>query len=302
MAQDTDHIMSRSLTSLLGAIAASAAIAATAAATPAAAAPGDVIYSRGGDLHARTVDGAERRLTSGSARDLFPAWSPDHSRVAFVRNDSLHVMRADGTDVRRLTNRKGDRYPSWSPDGRRIAFSSTRAGGEGELYVIRRDGYLLRRLTNTARHVDDIQPAWTPDGTSLVFASNRVAYSNYELYRVKSADGSGLKRLTHHGSGADGAPGDDLMPEVSADGKRIAFVSDRQGGYGVWTMKPDGSDLRLVFRNAGDNHAFPRYSPDGSRLIVELFSPNQADNRLLSVPAAGEGMPILLGRGTTPDW
>jgi Tol biopolymer transport system component len=286
-----------SLISLTGAVVASAVLAA-----PAAATPGEIAFARGGDLHARAVDGAERPLTAGPARDAFPAWSSDRSRIAFVRNGSLHVMRADGTRVRRLTRRGQDGYPAWAPDGRRIAFSSTRAGGEGELYVIRRNGHGLRRLSRTAAHVDDMQPAWTPDGSSLIFSSNRISYWNYELFRIRAADGRRVKRLTYWGSGADGAPGDDLMPDVSPDGARIAFVSDRDGGYGVWTMAADGSDVRMVFRNEASNHAFPRYSPDGSQLVIELFEPDGADSRLLTIPAARDGMPILLGAGTSPDW
>jgi hypothetical protein len=286
-----------SLTSLIGALVASAVLAA-----PAAATPGEIIFARGGDLHVRAVDGTERRLTRGRAHDLLPSWSPDRSRVAFIRNGSLHVMRADGSHVRRLTRRAEDRYPAWAPDGRRIAFSSTRAGGEGELYVIRRDGRGRRRLTRTAAHVDDIQPAWTPDGASLVFSSNRIAYWNYELFRIRASDGRRLRRLTFWGSGADGAPGDDLMPDVSPDGTRIAFVSDRDGGYGVWTMAADGSNPRMLVRDAGVNPHFPRFSPDGSRLVYELSAPDGDDSRLITVPAAGDGMPILLGAGTTPDW
>ncbi len=287
-----------SLISLLGAVAASAVLAA-----PAAASPGDVVFSRGGDIHVRTVDGGERQLTSGRASDEYPAWSADHSRIAFVRNGSLHVMRDDGLGVRRITGRTGDRYPAWSPDGRKIAFASTRAGGEAELYVIGRDARGLRRLTHTARHVDDTQPAWTPDGRSVVFSSNRLAYWNYELFRIRASDGRALKRLTFWGTGADGAAGDDIMPDVSPDGRRISFVSDRDGGYGVWTMAADGSDLRMVFRNAGSIHAFPRYSPDGSRLLVELFSPNREDDhRLLVIGADRDTEPVLLGEGTTGDW
>jgi Tol biopolymer transport system component len=286
-----------SLVSLIGALVASAVLAA-----PAAATPGEIVFARGGDLHVRAVDGAERRLTRGRANDVLPSWSPDRSRVAFVRNGLLHVMRADGSHVRRLTRRAEDRYPAWAPDGRRIAFSSTRAGGEGELYVIRRNGHGLRRLTRTAPHVDDIQPAWTPNGSSLVFSSNRIAYWNHELFRIRASDGRRLQRLTFWGSGADGAPGDDLMPDVSPDGTRIAFVSDRDGGYGVWTMAADGSDLRMLVRDVGLNPAFPRFSPDGARVLYELSAPDGDDNLLITVPAAGDGMPILLGAGTTPDW
>jgi Tol biopolymer transport system component len=269
---------------------------------PAAAAPGPVVYARGGDVHVIGLDGSPLRLTAGAAEDAFPAWSPDRTRIAFVRDGSLHVMRADGTAVRRLTTRTGDGYPAWAPGGRRIAFASTRAGGEAELYVVRSDGRRLRRLTRTARHVDDTQPAWTPDGRSVIFASNRAGYWNYELFRVRVRDGAGLRRLTRWGTGADGAPGDDLMPDVSPDGSRIAFVSDRAGGYGVWTVAPDGSDLRMVFRDRGRAHAFPRFSTDGKTLLVELFGPESEHHRLVTVPVAGGVAPARLTAGQMPDW
>ncbi|HWT24242.1 MAG TPA: hypothetical protein VN213_12125 [Solirubrobacteraceae bacterium] len=285
--------------------AAPAAASAPAPGVPLTADPsasGPVVFARGGDMHVAGPDGGSRRLTAGGEEDAFPAWSPDRSRVAFVRNGSLHVIRADGTGLRRLTTRTGDRYPAWAPGGRRIAFASTRAGGESELYVVRQDGARLRRLTRTARHVDDTQPAWRPDGRALVFASNRLGYWNYELFRIRASDGGGLRRLTFWGTGADGALGDDLMPDVSPDGSRIAFVSDRDGGYGVWTMAPDGSDLRMAFRHAPDTHAFPRFSADGTRLVVELFSPDAGDHRIVTVPAAGDGTLVRLTAGRMPDW
>jgi hypothetical protein len=46
----------------------------------------------------------------------------------------------------------------------------------------------------------------------------------------------------------------------------------------------------------------PRFSPDGSWLVYELFAPDGDDSRLITVPEARDGMLILLGAGTTPDW
>jgi TolB protein len=276
-------------------------MAAPASAAPAA--PADIVFSRAGDLHVRALDGAERALTRGAPYDEFPAWSPDRSRIAFVRDGDLYVARADGSAPRRIVRRPGfERYPAWSPDGRRIAFAANHDRGEYDIHVVRRDGRGLRRLTRTARHVEDTQPAFTPDGRHIVFASNRLSFFNFEIYRMRASDGGGLKRLTHHGTGADGAPGDDIHPDVSPDGKRIAFVSDRGGGYAVWTMATDGADLRRVVRHRRLGHAFPRFSPDGSRLVyMTLPLDEREDPRLWTVPALGGG-PVALGGGRTPDW
>ena len=217
-------------------------------------------------------------------------------------------MTADGKNVKRLTRHPGrDIYPAWSPNGRLIAFASNRDGAEAEIYVMRSDGTGLRRLTRTAKHVDDTQPRFTRDGKYIVFASNRVSFFNYELFRIRVGDGGGLTRLTNYGSGEDGAPGDDLMPDVLVGGPRggdrIAFVSDRDGGYAVWTMDAGGRDLREVARHKGLNHAFPRFSPDGRQLVYMTFAPDKslADAQLWTVNVDGTNRK-LLGKGGEPDW
>jgi TolB protein len=212
-------------------------------------------------------------------------------------------MRADGANARRLTNSPGrDIYPAWSPDGKLIAFASNRDGGESEIYVMRSDGTGVRRLTRTPRHVDDTQPRFTKDGKYIVFTSNRVAYFNYELFRVRVSDGGGLKRLTFWGSGEDGAPGDDVMPAVSRDGKTIAFVSDRGGGYAVWTMNAHGRGLREIARHSGEIHAFPRFSPDGRRLVYMTFKDAGTMNPMLWTVNVDGTNRKPLGKGAEPDW
>jgi TolB protein len=269
-----------------------------------------IVHTRGIDaaseIYVTREDGAAQRLTRNRTFDGFPAWSPARD-VAFVRdvggNADVFVMSADGAKVRRLTTAPGrDLYPAWSPDGRLIAFASNRDGAESELYVMRANGKQVRRLTRTPRHVDDTQPRFSRDGKRIVFASNRVSFFNYELYSIRVSDGGGLKRLTFWGSGADGAPGDDLMPAYSPDGKRLAFVSDRNGGYAVWTMRADGTGLKQVARHAKQNHAFPRFSRDGRRIVYVTFSPGgRLAPKLWTVNADGSGR-ALLGSGSEPDW
>jgi Tol biopolymer transport system component len=251
-----------------------------------------------------------RRVTRTPWYEGFPSWSPDRSRIVYVaapKGDSdIYVMNADGTGVRRLAgSAKGatDLYPAWSPDGRLIAFTSNRGGIENELYVMRADGTKLRRLTRTPKWVDDSAPSFSPDGRHIVFASNRVSFFNYELYRIRVADGGGLTRLTFWGSGKDGAPGDDLLPDYSPDGKRIAFVSDRNGGYAIWVMNANGKGLREVVRHRGRNVVFPRFSPDGRSLVYTTFDPAARAPRfeLWTVGIDGSNR-TAVGRGSEADW
>ena len=259
------------------------------------------------EIYVTYRDGQSKRLTNNRTFDGFPAWSPIRD-LAFVRdhrgNAEIWVMRADGKNARRLTSSPGrDIYPAWSPDGKLIAFASNRDGAESEIYVMRSDGTGVRRLTRTPRHVDDTQPRFTRDGKHVVFASNRVSFFNYELFRIRVSDGGGLKRLTYWGSGEDGAPGDDLMPGVSRDGKAIAFVSDRSGVYAIWTMNADGSGLREVARHQGLTTGFPRFSPDGRQLVyMTLDESRRGDARQLWTVNVDGTNRKLLGQGAEPDW
>jgi Tol biopolymer transport system component len=280
-----------------------------------AIAPADrgIVYAAGSgrnaELYVRDASGAVRRLTTNRVYDGFPAWSPDRRRIAFVstRGDGtadVYVMRADGTNVRRVTRGRGhDVYPAWSPDGERIVFASDRRSVEQKIYVVRADGTGLRLLTRTPGYVQDTLPRFSPDGRHVVFTSNRVAYWNFELFRMRASDGGGVRRLTFWGSGGDGAPGDDIAPSYSPDGRRIVFVSDRGGGYALWTMNADGGGLRELVRHRGLNHASPRFSPDGKRVVYMTFAPENdgSDAELRVVGADGTG-DVALRPGREPDW
>jgi TolB protein len=265
--------------------------------------------ARNADVFVRDPDGTVRQVTKTAWYEGSPSWSPDRKQIVYVSarggDADIYVMNADGTGQRRLAgSRKGpqDQYPAWSPDGKLIAFASNRHG-EADIYVMRADGTGLRRLTRNAIWIEDQQPRFSPDGRFIVFSSNRVAFSNPELYRVRVSDGRGLVRLTHWGAGGDLTPGDDLMGDYSPDGKRIAFVSDRRGGYAVWTMNANGTGLRLLIGHRGKNVAFPRWSPDGRTLLYTSFdsSGRKNDFRLHTVGADGTN-PRVLRAGSEADW
>jgi Tol biopolymer transport system component len=73
------------------------------------------------EISVMNADGSDQRnLTNNSAEDVFPAWSPDGSQIAFASdrdgNFEIYVMNADGSDVRRLTDDiHSDTSPAWKP-------------------------------------------------------------------------------------------------------------------------------------------------------------------------------------------
>ncbi len=93
------------------------------------------------------------------------------------------------------------------------------------------------------------------------------------------------------------APGRDICPAYSADGRRIAFCSDRTGAFEIWVMDANGGHERQVTR-LGTSATFPDFSPDGRLLAFSAPPAAGADSDLWLVPAAG-GAPTRVTH--TPD-
>jgi TolB protein len=243
-------------------------------------------------------------------REGAPSWSPDGKRIVFYgeRNGQpadLFVMDADGSNVRQLTHTpSAEGYPSWSPDGRFIAYEADDASGNFDIYVMNADGSGTRWLTHDPRR--DVGPAWSPDGKKIVFMSDRAG-PEFDIYEM-NADGSGVERLTADQTNwfpqfsPDGTrlalhvgrdvnildlktrlskalthdPANGMYPTWSPDGRKIAFMSWRNGKTELFTMNADGTDQRVLFTPATGSAIDPRWSPDGSRIVfVETSATRQ---------------------------
>lgn len=126
-------------------------------------------------IYTANPDGTdEQRLTNTAAGELFPAFSPDGTRIAYASAGGaspadmtrwdIYVMYSDGSGITRLTDNEAyDSYPKWSPDGSRIAFGSDRhQTGKWEVYVMNSDGSGASRLTTLPAGVTAINPVWRP--------------------------------------------------------------------------------------------------------------------------------------------
>ena len=157
-----------------------------------------------------------------------------------------------------------DVAPNWRADGRRIAFMSNRVTaanpeGDFEIFVMSAAGSHPVQLTSNG--LDDEDPAWSPDGCWISFQRDFDPVEgevDHDLFTMR-ADGTGQRNLTNSPGVQDNEPG------WSANGRTIAFVSDRDGDPEIFSMRPDGSNVRqLTFNDALDFR--PDWSPD-SRMI-----------------------------------
>ncbi len=114
--------------------------------------------------------GVERRLTSGTDLDSWPAWSAANW-IAFSRYGTgpvchLFVVRPDGTGLAQITSgATQDKEPAWSPDGYTVVFSRVMTPATtplpSYLFAVKYTGYGLRQITSDPSDVDEV-PTWGP--------------------------------------------------------------------------------------------------------------------------------------------
>ena len=173
-----------------------------------------------------------KRLTDAPGYNAEGSYSPDGKQIVFCSNRGdagnleLYVMDKDGKNVRQLTHAPGcyNGGPFFSPDGKRVVFRSDRKKKDHlQLYVINADGSGERALTDDLNWVQ-WGPYWYKDGKGIVYAGADHAVAgrpNYDLYWMNVDNGKKV-RLTY-------APGADVLPVFSADGKRLMWTSTRDG-------------------------------------------------------------------------
>jgi Tol biopolymer transport system component len=239
--------------------------------------------------------------TAGPAPQRLAAASdgPAHRNgpIVFQRLDPhsgktrLYTIRPDGSGLRAITlpgpNADKDSLPEWSPDGRRILFRRFFNPGQpnetSDVLVVRPDGTGLRNLTRqscTGDCLSSDHTAWSPDGRRVAFeraVGPLPAAGPPPIVGifVMNADGSNVRQLTQlePNSGTE-----DHVPTWSPDGRRIAFMRVNNtinpvNASAIYTIKPDGSDLRLVRRMPREwpGAGAPDWSPDGSRLLFQTY-------------------------------
>jgi len=91
----------------------------------------------------------------------------------------------------------------------------------------------------------------SPDGRQIVFDLLG------DIYILPIEGGTAATRLA-------GGPAFDMQPRFSPDGRRIAFTSDRDGLWNIWTMNLDGSDAKQISREKRWFVNSPTWSPDGA--------------------------------------
>jgi Tol biopolymer transport system component len=185
-------------------------------------------------------------------------------------------------------------YPSWSPDGTRIVFVAFRGyenaigtangDGTGRMELI---GPLGEAETANTSYLYRRYPTWSPDGMQVAYSTSGpvavqddIGPNDIYISPIDRAEQGAVRNLTNH-------PAEDFHPRWSPDGSRIAFASNRDGDFDIYTIRVDGTALRqLTDDPASDSHP-GSWSPDGQQ--VAFVSDRDGNPEIYVVNADGTG-------------
>ena len=95
------------------------------------------------------------------------------------------------------------------------------------------------------------------------------------------------------------APGQELYPSLSPDGKMLVYASDETGNWDIYLQRVNGSTPINLTKDALANDTQPAFSPDGERIV---FRSEREGGGIFVMGATGENVHRLLDHGQNPAW
>ena len=173
------------------------------------------------------------RFLASTQLDMYPAYSPDGRRIAFMSQrsgtDEIWICDSDGSKTVQLTSLAGSAIygPSWSPDNQNIALTVAQKGLKEDIYVVSVNGGVPRRMTTDP--AEDKWPYWSHDGKWIYFSSTRSGRE--EIWKMPSTGGNAVQITRNSGD----------SPYESTDGKFLYYLKGWPDAVSVWRASVDGS-------------------------------------------------------------
>ena len=218
-----------------------------------------ILFCYKGDIYKVSVNGGTAvQLTTQDSYECSPIWSADGRQIAFASdrhgNLDIFVMAAEGGSARRVTYNSAAEVPqAFTHDGKWVLFGAQiqdpaqsamfPSSRLTELYKVPVKGG--RTLQVLATPVEMLSLA--PDGKSFYYQDRKGGENEWRKHHTSSItrdiwfyDAKSGK----HTNITDKA-GEDRNPVVSADGKTLYFLSERNGGsMNVYSC--EGNDVKAV--------------------------------------------------------
>jgi Tol biopolymer transport system component/DNA-binding winged helix-turn-helix (wHTH) protein len=235
--------------------------------------------------------------------DTSPAFSPDGRRFAFTRyhlGERLPTLMVQGLG----RGYAPDGHPTPVPGGGPAMIHSLAWSADGERLRFVDEGRLKEwRVGGGVRVVYTLPPSMaasktvslgTHGGKPRAVAVNRP--TDVDIWALP------LDPSTHAAVGQPvpraKSTSIERHPRLSPDGRELAFISNRSGKTALWVADADGSSPRQLSDLDAFVTGYPRWSPDGKRIVFHASAPNH--ERLIYIVNVDEGRPALLASGCCP--
>lgn len=236
----------------------------------------EIAFVSGGDIWSVDASGgAARLLVSHPANEARPLFSPDGRWLAFTSNRTgagdVYTLEIETGTLKRITfDDTADQLDAWSRDGKWLYFSSNSRdiAGMNDLYRVSATGGTPMQVSSD-RYSSESQAVPLADGSILFTARSSMApnqwwrrgRSHIDETELWMKSGEKYTELTTRGA-------KQLWPMATADGSRVAFVSDRSGNQNIWTMARGGQAKQST--NFADGRVlWPSMSYDGEEIVFE---------------------------------
>jgi Tol biopolymer transport system component len=232
------------------------------------------------------------------------AFSPDGEKIAFVAKskgkDAIYFLTVEDKNIykRKYFTFNSILSPAWSPDGSKLAFAAM-VGNKKDIVIYDINGDSTYDLTKD--DYDDTDPSWFPDSKRIAFSSDRphpdnnFIIGNSEFKSADSVDYSTIYNQFGYGNyniftlNADDATinpfhagyGQNREPAVSPDGKKICFVSNRNGIDNLYIGYADSLTIYAI-TDVLTGVGSPSWSPDGKQIAFSSFHKGGFDIFLLT--------------------
>lgn len=213
-----------------------------------------IVFTAEGDLwKVGTGGGTAERLTSHPGMEQHPALSPDGSTIAFGAEYEgpmeLYTMPVTGGLPSRHTfDGTEPRVSGWTPDGR-ILYRTSRYSTLPASQLMRLDP--KSGVRDAVPLAQGSEGAYEPKGQTLYFTRFPRQGSSTKRY-----EGGWVENLWRYTAGdTEAVPQTTDFKGTSRNPMwwegRLYFLSDRDGTMNLWSMAPDGKDLRQHTRHTG---------------------------------------------------
>ena len=242
---------------------------------------------KGTQIFVRYMDaeGATSQITRVEKSPSAVAWSPDGTRIGFIMN----VEAKTSWPIKMPRPPEDAKWVETPRIVERLDYRQDGTGFDDDVYrhvfVVPATGGTPRQLTDGNWHHNGVE--WTPDGKQILFGSLRIEDADYqwresEIYAV-NVDSGTITQLTRR-KGPDG------NPQVSPDGKRVAYTGydwtkDTWQDSKLYVMNIDGSNPRMVSGTWDRSPQNLTWKEDGTG--VYFTAQDQGSQNLHYLPLAG---------------